>query len=99
VVKRKTAKGRLQRALQTLSAWCQGNLHQPIAVQHQKLSEKLRGHYAYYGIIGNLACLGDFLLGTRRIWRRWLGRRGQAGPPPGPTSSDSSNVTASPVRG
>jgi RNA-directed DNA polymerase len=79
VVKRKTAKGRLNRALQTLSAWCRENLHQPIASQHQKLSEKLRGHYAYYGIIGNFACLQEFLLGTRRIWRWWLARRGQAG--------------------
>lgn len=80
VVQRKTAKGRLKRALQTLSAWCRANLHQPIAYQHQKLSEKLRGHYAYYGIIGNYACLKEYLQGTRRTWRWWLSRRGQAEP-------------------
>src|SRR5262249_51983048 len=40
VVKRKTAKSRFKRALQALSAWCRENLHQPIAVQHQKLSQK-----------------------------------------------------------
>jgi hypothetical protein len=80
VVKRKTAKSRWKRGLQTLSAWCRKNLHQPIGLQHQKLSEKLRGHYAYYGIIGNFASLAKFLLGTRRIGRRWLSRRGQAGP-------------------
>jgi RNA-directed DNA polymerase len=80
VVKRKTAKSRWKRALQTLSAWCRKNLHQPIGLQHQKLSEKLRGHYAYYGILGNFASLAKFRLGTRRIWRRWLSRRGQAGP-------------------
>jgi RNA-directed DNA polymerase len=80
VVKRKTAKSRLKRALQTLSAWCRENLHQPVAFQHQKLSEKLRGHYAYYGIIGNFASLRSFLHGTRRTWRWWLGRRGQGGP-------------------
>jgi RNA-directed DNA polymerase len=80
VVKRKTAKSRWTRGLHTLSAWCRKNLHQPIGLQHQKLSEKLRGHYAYYGIIGNFASLAKFLLGARRIWRRWLSRRGQAGP-------------------
>ncbi len=41
---------------------------------------KLRGPYAYYGIIGNFACLSAFLLGTRRIWRRWLSRRGRSTP-------------------
>ena len=56
-MKRKTAKGRLKRGLQSISSWCRANLHQPVAVQHQKLSQKLRGHYAYYGIIGNFACL------------------------------------------
>jgi hypothetical protein len=79
VVKRKTAKGRLKRGLQTLSSWYRANQHQPVALQHQKLSEKLRGHYAYYGIIGNFACLSAFL-GTRRIWKRWLSRRGRSGP-------------------
>jgi len=78
VVKRKTAKGRMKRALQTLSEWCRTNLHEPIAWQHQKLSEKLRGHYAYYGIIGNFASLATFLRDTRQTWRRWLCRRGQA---------------------
>jgi RNA-directed DNA polymerase len=80
VIKRKTAKGRLRRALQALSSWCRANLHEPVAFQHQKLSEKLRGHYAYYGIIGNFASLRSFLHGARRTWRRWLCRRGQAGP-------------------
>lgn len=80
VVKRKTAKGRLKRGLQSISSWCRANLHQPVALQHQKLSEKLRGHYAYYGIIGNFACLSAFRLGTRRIWRRRSSRRGRSAP-------------------
>jgi group II intron reverse transcriptase/maturase len=79
VIKRKTAKGRLNRALRTISSWCRTHLHEPIEWQHQKLSEKLRGHYAYYGITGNFAGLRSFLHGTRGTWRRWLGRRGQAG--------------------
>jgi group II intron reverse transcriptase/maturase len=80
VVKRKTAKSRLKRALQALSAWCRENLHQPIAEQHQKLSQKLKGHYGYYGITGNFVSLQAFLEGTRKIWKRWLSRRSRAGP-------------------
>ena len=45
VVKRKTAQGRLSRALKTIAHWCRLNRHQPIAVQHQALSRKLHGHF------------------------------------------------------
>jgi RNA-directed DNA polymerase len=79
VVKRKTAKNRLQRALQALSEWCAKNRHQPIRDQHQTLSQKLRGHYAYYGIIGNFANLQAFLAGARKVWRQWLSRRRRDG--------------------
>jgi RNA-directed DNA polymerase len=75
VVKRQTAKSRLQRALQALSEWCRANLHLPIKEQHQKLTEKLRGHYGYYGIIGNYFSLLSFREEVRRIWRRRLSRR------------------------
>jgi RNA-directed DNA polymerase len=80
VVKRKTAKGRLQRALDALSAWCRENLHLPIGDQHQKLTQKLEGHYGYYGIIGNSASLQKFLGAARGIWKRWLSRRGRDKP-------------------
>jgi RNA-directed DNA polymerase len=75
VVKRKTAKSRFKRALAALSDWCRKNLHLPIKEQHHKLTQKLRGHYGYYGIIGNFASLQRFLEATRRIWRRKLSRR------------------------
>jgi RNA-directed DNA polymerase len=82
VVKRKTAKSRLKRAIQSLSDWCRQNLHQPIAVQHQTLKQKLQGHYAYYGITGNFPSLQDYLDEARKIWRHWLSRRRRAGPIP-----------------
>jgi RNA-directed DNA polymerase len=75
VVKRKTAKNRLKRTLAALTDWCRKNLHLPIREQHQKLTEKLRGHYGYYGIIGNYFSLQKFREGARRIWRRKLSRR------------------------
>jgi hypothetical protein len=75
VVKRKTAKSRLNRALATLTEWCRKNLHLPIREQHQKLTQKLRGHFGYYGIIGNFECLRKVREATRRIWRHILSRR------------------------
>ena len=80
VVKRKTARSRLKRALSALSEWCRKNLHVPIMEQHQKLTQKLRGHYGYYGIIGNFASLQKFREGARRIWRRKLSRRRRGSP-------------------
>jgi hypothetical protein len=74
-----TAKSRLKRALQALSAWCQENFHRPIAEQHQRLTQKLTGHYAYDGVTGNFSRLQNFLEGARRIWRRRLSRRRRAG--------------------
>ena len=84
VVKRKTAKSRLQRALHALSEWCRENRHEPIGVQHRTLCQKLRGHYGYYGIIGNFFSLQKFLEGARQSWRRWLSRRRRAGRIPWP---------------
>ena len=79
VVKRKTAHGRLKRTLSALSEWCRKNLHAPIKEQHQKLTEKLHGHYGYYGIIGNYFSLQEFREGARKIWRRALSRRRRDG--------------------
>src|SRR5206468_12543872 len=53
VVKRRTAADRLQRALKKIAAWCRLNRHRPFAEQHKTLGQKLRGHFAYYGLTGN----------------------------------------------
>jgi RNA-directed DNA polymerase len=79
VVKRKTAKSRLKRALQALSNWCEKNMHLPIEEQHPKLKQKLLGHYGYYGITGNFSSLQEFLEGARETWKRWLSRRRRDG--------------------
>ena len=75
VVKRKTAKDRLSRALSGIGQWCQRNRHKSLPEQHAALSRRLRGHYAYYGITGNFPALARFLYEVYRRWRKWLGRR------------------------
>ena len=75
VVKLKTAKDRFTRAIQKIDRWCRDNRHLPISEQHKKLNEKLRGHYAYYGVTGNSGALTRFFHEVAPRWRRWLNRR------------------------
>lgn len=77
VVKQKTASNRLSRALQRINEWCRKWRHMPVRWQGEQLASKLRGHYGYYGVIGNLAALGGFHSGVQRLWHKWLNRRSQ----------------------
>jgi len=79
VVKRKTSRSRLSRGLKSLSDWCRQNQHLPVAEQHHTLSQKLVGHFAYYGITGNSVALSLFRRAATHIWRRWLSRRRRDG--------------------
>jgi group II intron reverse transcriptase/maturase len=74
-VMRKTATKRLSRAVRSIAQWCRANRHHPVCEQHVTLSQKVRGHYAYYGITGNARALQWFLLAVHRAWRKWLNRR------------------------
>ncbi len=75
VVKQKTATGRLSRALRRIRDWCRTFRHRRLREQYQVLSQKVRGHFAYYGITGNSGAISRFRQEVMRIWRKWLGRR------------------------
>jgi RNA-directed DNA polymerase len=79
VVKRKTSTSRFSRALKCISQWCRLNRHCPLMAQHQTLCQKLRGHFAYYGITGNSVALSRFRWFVTGIWRKWLSRRSGRG--------------------
>jgi RNA-directed DNA polymerase len=74
-VKRKTAGARLRRSIAAVAAWCREHRHDPIQEQRSALTAKLLGHFAYYGIAGNMASLGVFRDHVRLAWRKWLSRR------------------------
>jgi|TARA_B100001964_G_scaffold230548_1_gene284167 group II intron reverse transcriptase/maturase len=78
VVKRKTSSERMSRALHRITQWCRYNRHRPLSEQQHLLSQKRRGHFAYYGITGNSPALSDFALRVLLIWRKWLLRRHRA---------------------
>ena len=75
LIKLKTASDRFSRAMRSIDSWCQANRHISLSEQQQKLNEKLRGHYAYYGVTGNSGALSRFLCEVERRWRKWLYRR------------------------
>lgn len=82
VVQRKTAGDRLTRSIRTLRHWCRYNRHRPVPWQQQQLILKVRGHYQYYGITGNLRSLKCYYDQVRRLWRYWLNRRTRGHPMP-----------------
>ncbi len=75
VVKRKTSSSRMERSVRAIAEWCRRNLHRPLCEQQRVLSQKLRGHCAYYGITGNSSSLSAFRRRVHRTWRYWLSRR------------------------
>jgi group II intron reverse transcriptase/maturase len=77
VVKRKTAKSRLSRALKSIGEWMCKHRHRPIPEQRRTLNQKLVGHFRYYGITGNSKALGRYRNEVVRRWRNWLNRRSQ----------------------
>lgn len=74
-VNRKTMSKRLSRAVRSIALWCRTHRHLPICEQHKKLCQKVRGHYAYYGITNNYRSLAKFLDAVEHAWRKWLDRR------------------------
>ncbi len=79
VVKRRTIRKRQRRSIQRLDTWCKCNRHLPVKEQWKALSNKLRGHYQYFGIRGNYDSLFWVYYRLKESWRRWLGRRSQKG--------------------
>lgn len=75
VVKRKTAKTQLRRAMVATWQWCRKSRHRPLPEQHAALCRKLRGHYGYYGITGNHRSLELYWQRVRQAWQYWLNRR------------------------
>ncbi|TPE45718.1 group II intron reverse transcriptase/maturase [Maribrevibacterium harenarium] len=75
VVRQKTAKGRLAKALKAINLFCKVNRHRPLIEQWTRLNKRLIGHYAYFGITGNSKSIRGLHYKAQRLWHKWLGRR------------------------
>lgn len=77
-VVRQTARSRMRRSIKKINLWCRANRHKPMREQVEKLGQKLKGHFGYFGITGNIRRLEEFRWRVIRQWRYWLNRRGRA---------------------
>ena len=75
VIKRKTMRKRLKRAIMAVWQWCRANMHRPIVEQYKVLCQKLRGHCQYYGLRANHKALSTMYRRAQIAWRYWLSRR------------------------
>ena len=75
VVRLRTAKDRLARSIRAVLKWCRFHRHLSLAEQHHDLSQKMKGHYAYYGVTGNSLQLQRFSYNVGKAWHYWLARR------------------------
>ncbi|OVE79574.1 group II intron reverse transcriptase/maturase [bacterium I07] len=76
-VGRKTEKGRLRRSVANLRSLMQKIRHESLSNQSRRINQALRGHYAYYGLGGNLQSLQKVYRFADRYWHRMLCSRSQ----------------------
>jgi RNA-directed DNA polymerase len=75
----RTDKSRLRRSLLSLRELMRQIQHQAIGEQVGEINAFLRGHYAYYGVAGNLPGLAKVYRVVERYWRQMLCGRSWAG--------------------
>jgi len=75
-VKRITSQKKLKTKRMVVKKWLRENMHVPVQELIGKLNRKLKGHYNYYGIIGNYAAMYKFRKYVLDRLRATLNRRG-----------------------
>jgi group II intron reverse transcriptase/maturase len=73
----KTRRSRMSRAVRAINDYCRSHRHEPVSVQHQALSRRLRGHFNYFGVNDNVDSLTTLRTKAVRSWHKWLNRRSQ----------------------
>lgn len=75
-VKRRTARKKLQGAVQRIKDWIKSHRHLPEPTFVEGLNRRLVGHYNYYGLRGNSHDLWRFYQVAIESAFKWLNRRG-----------------------
>jgi RNA-directed DNA polymerase len=82
VVRQITAKDRFARAKKAINQQCREMMHWSVRDQHQRLCRMLKGHFSYFGIVGNIKRLVSLKYRAEQCWRKWLSRRSTKSPLP-----------------
>lgn len=72
MVGRKTERSRFRRSVGRLTQMMRMIRHQSIADQAAQINQYLQGHYAYYGIGGNIRSLFKIYRIAERYWHKML---------------------------
>jgi RNA-directed DNA polymerase len=72
---RRTGRERLQTAKRNIKEYIKENRHMKTSLLLESLVSKLRGHYNYFGVIGNLAGLYAVNQHVMELLYKWLNRR------------------------
>ena len=78
IVGLKTSRKKFRRKIAEMNDWLRKiRNHKKAKEWWPTLIAKLRGHYQYYGVSGNMRSLNRFYTLTVRLTRKWLNRRSQ----------------------
>ena len=78
IVGRQTSRKKFRKKCQELRAWLKAVRNKiPVQQWWPVLKAKLRGHYQYYGVSGNMRGIARFYHLTLRLALKWLNRRSQ----------------------
>jgi group II intron reverse transcriptase/maturase len=73
----KTRKARVQRFTAAVAGWLRRHRHLPVREQHAALTQRIAGHFQYFGVNGNVPALRHVLRACEKLWHKWLNRRSQ----------------------
>lgn len=73
----RTRTARLRRFIATVADWCRSHRHVPVKEQHAALTQRIAGHFNYFGVNGNVSGLRHVLRACTVVWHKWLNRRSQ----------------------
>lgn len=79
MVGRKTEKSRLKRSIASLTETMRTIRHYSLKEQTTEINQILRGHYAYYGMGGNIDSLKRIYRFVINYWHKMLSSRSQKG--------------------
>lgn len=78
IVGRQTSRKKFRQKCHEMNDWLRKiRNHKKAKEWWPTLAAKLRGHYQYYGVSGNMRSLNRFYHKTVRLTRKWLNRRSQ----------------------
>ncbi len=77
IVKGRTSRKKLRGAVARFTEWIRENRHEKIGELMKSVADKHRGHWNYYGVIGNSKSLGQYRTESCRALFKWVNRRSQ----------------------